>query len=85
MSSTLLGCPQDADGFVLNVNKKEATVNYYIVRVYRKKAAADPQASGLTGMVETQAGVQHAFHTAQELWRILQRDCEDGDVFASSK
>lgn len=73
VSSPGLACSQDigplSRGGARTMDKK--TVDYYIVRIYRKEATADPQVPALTGLVETQSGARHAFHSAQELWRIL--------------
>lgn len=55
---------------------QENKVDYYVVRVYRQESAQGDKAQthGLTGLVETAAGKQHAFHNMEELWRILRHD-----------
>jgi hypothetical protein len=73
-----------------NTNRKEVTVDNYIVRIYRRKenirqtrgeAAAHPQRQSLNGVVEveTSSGVRYVFASAQELWRILVAEPPGGD------
>ena len=51
-----------------------STVDYYVVRIYRKAPAGGAEGRALVGMVEmaeTAGGQQRAFHTIEELWQIL--------------
>jgi hypothetical protein len=50
---------------------EEATVDYYVIRIYRKEQDIDPKGSMLVGLVETRAGEQRAFHNIEELWNLL--------------
>ena len=54
----------------------------FIVRIYRRaKRAEGVDASVLIGMVEDPvSGTQQAFHTVQELWRILARKAPGNDL-----
>jgi hypothetical protein len=69
-----------------NMNRKEATVDNYILRIYRgqedicqMRRAIDPQARSLNGLVEIPSGVRYVFNSAQELWHILGTESPSGD------
>lgn len=55
-----------------------ALMKYYIVRVYRRVYDAVQRQPQLIGLVETSEGETQAFHTMEELWRILLEKTEGG-------
>ena len=56
-------------------------VRSYIIRVYREAEKAD--GSVLIGVVENPRSEQRRFHGIEELGRILEKDRDKGDAFAS--
>jgi hypothetical protein len=51
----------------------EATVDYYVVRIYRKPPTDDGRGGALVGLVETRSGEQRKFQTMEELWHFLKK------------
>ncbi|HEX6267111.1 MAG TPA: hypothetical protein VFZ81_09475, partial [Burkholderiales bacterium] len=49
-----------------------ATVDYYVVRIYRKPPTDDGRGA-LVGLVETRSGEQRKFQTMEELWHFLKK------------
>ena len=52
-------------------------MEYYAIRIYRREVRRDRQGDGrdtqLTGLLEDDAGRKETFHSAEELWRLLEQ------------
>ena len=52
-------------------NGTEATAEYYIVWIYRRRPGKDGQPASMVGMVEDIAGTKKFFRSSEELWDAL--------------
>lgn len=52
-------------------NGTQATAEYYILRVYRRRQGTHGGPHSLVGVVEDTQGHRQHFHDREELWRLL--------------